>query len=136
MDDGLIAFESPFDAATTHERVVREIAAAGNTIFADLDQAALARGVGMLLRPTYVTIFGNPRGGTAIMNASAPAAYELPLKLLVWSEGDRTHVAYRPPSAMSSVYGLTDQHDRLTAMDSAIAAIVERAIAFTEAKST
>ena len=129
MDAGLVVVDSPVDAAATHERVVREITAAGNTVFADLDQAALARGAGLDLRPTYVVIFGNPKAGTALMKASALAAYELPLKLLIWSEDGRTRVAYRPPSAMSNAYGLAGQHDLLAAMDVAVAALVHRATA-------
>jgi len=128
MDGSLIVVDSPHDAATTHERIAGEITAAGNTIFADLDQAALARGAGLDLRPTYVVMFGNPRAGTPLMTASSLAAYELPLKLLIWSENDRTHVAYRPPSLMASEYGLAEQAKRLAVMDAAIAGIIERAL--------
>lgn len=124
----MIVVESPSDAATTHARVLREIAAAGNTIFADLDQAALARGAGLHLRATYVVLFGNPKAGTAIMNAAPLAAYELPLKLLIWSEGERTRIAYRPPSAITAAYGLADQQERLNAMDAAVASIVDRVV--------
>jgi uncharacterized protein (DUF302 family) len=128
MNGSLNVIDSPLDAATTRERIVCEITAAGNTIFADLDQAALARGAGLELRPTYVVMFGNPRAGTPLMTASSLAAYELPLKILIWSENDRTHVAYRSPSLMATEYGLADQTGRLAAMDAATAAIVERAL--------
>jgi uncharacterized protein (DUF302 family) len=125
----MIVRDAPFDAATTHDRVVSAIVAAGNTVFADLDQAALARGAGLDLRPTYVVIFGNPRAGTVIMNASPLAAYELPLKVLVWSDDAGTHVAYRPASAIAAAYGLAGQERVLKAIDSALAAIVDRAVA-------
>jgi len=125
----LTVVDSPHDAATTHERVACEIATAGNTVFADVDQAALARSVGLDLRPTYVVIFGNPRAGTAIMRASPLAAYELPLKVLVWSDGNGTHVGYRAPSTVAATYGLNGLEDLLAAMDAAVAGIVERAVA-------
>ena len=125
----MIIRDSPFDAATTRGRIVREVTAAGNTVFADLDQAEFARAAGLELRPTYVVIFGNPRAGSAIMHASARAGYELPLKLLIWREGERTYVAYRPPSEMSATYGLAELQSLLDAMDSALGSIVERATA-------
>jgi uncharacterized protein (DUF302 family) len=131
MNGSLIVVDSPLDAVSTRERVAREITAAGNTVFADLDQAALARGAGLELRPTYVVIFGNPRAGTPLMVASALAAYELPLKVLIWSEGDQTRVAYRPPSLMTTEYPLAEQNGRLAAMDAALAGIVERALSST-----
>ena len=125
----MIVRESPFSAAVTHDRILHEVAAAGNTLFADLDQAELSRRADTDLRPTYVVIFGNPRAGAAIMNASALAGYELPLKLMIWSEGEQTRIAYRPPSAMRDEYGLEKLDGVLNAMDATVASIIERATA-------
>lgn len=127
MDAGLTVVDSPLDAATIRARVAREVTAAGNTIFADLDQAALARGAGLELRPTFVVIFGNPKAGTPLMVEDARASYELPLKLLIWSDEAGSHVAYRPPSTMGRDYSLSAQRERLAAIDRALAGIVERA---------
>lgn len=128
MELPLTVVTSPYEAAVTHDRLVIEIGNAGNAIFADLDQAALARNAGLDLRPTFVLLFGNPKAGTAIMASSAPAAYELPLKLLVWSEDGATYVAYRAPSAIGAMYGVSGIEERLTAMDSAVAGIIKRAL--------
>jgi uncharacterized protein (DUF302 family) len=58
------------------------------TLFARIDHAAGAAEVGMALRPTTVVIFGNARGGTPLMQAQQTIGLDLPLKMLVWEDGD------------------------------------------------
>ncbi len=50
----------PFDE--TMARLTNAISAGGNTIFADIDQSAAAKSVGLTLRPTRLLVFGNPTG--------------------------------------------------------------------------
>lgn len=56
-----------------------------------------ARKSGQELRPTAVLVFGNPKVGTALMQESAEVAYFLPLKILVYQEGECTVLAYQNP---------------------------------------
>lgn len=53
------------------------------TLFALIDHSGEAAKIGMKMPPTKLLIFGNPRGGTPIMQAAPSAAIDLPLKLLV-----------------------------------------------------
>jgi uncharacterized protein (DUF302 family) len=96
------------------------IAAGGNTIFATIDQAAAAQGAGMELRPTTLIVFGNPKGGTPLMNAFPLLALDLPLKLLVWEDGDGVKIAYVPMSEIAARYGVTAMEDRIAAIDAAL----------------
>jgi uncharacterized protein (DUF302 family) len=101
----------------------KAIADAGNTIFATIDQAAAAAGVGLTLRPTTLIVFGNPKGGTGLMAAFPLAALDLPLKLLVWEEDGVVKVAYVPASVIAERDGVTGM-DALTAnMDHALDAL-------------
>ncbi len=45
---------------------------------------------------------------------------ELPLKLLVWEEGDGVKVAYPTMSEIAARYGVTGMDERIAAMDRAI----------------
>ena len=54
---------SPYDVATTMDRLVAAVEGAGATIFARMDHAAAAASVGQELAPNQVLIFGNPRLG-------------------------------------------------------------------------
>ena len=68
----------------TIARLSNEIVEAGNTIFATIDQSAAAVDAGLSLRPTSLIVFGNPKGGTPLMEAFPVIGLELPLKVLVW----------------------------------------------------
>jgi uncharacterized protein (DUF302 family) len=52
------------------------------------------RAVGLELRDTKVVIFGSPLAGTPVMSAAPLAALYLPLKVLVWADGDQTKLSY------------------------------------------
>jgi uncharacterized protein (DUF302 family) len=75
-------------------------------LFAVIDQSAEAHGVGLHLRPTTLVMFGNPVGGTPVMDASPLAALDLPLKVLIWADGDQTKVSYLAPGAFADRYTL------------------------------
>jgi len=95
--------------------------AAGNTIFATIDQAAAAESAGLSLRPTTLLVFGNPKGGTPLMEAAPLVGLDLPLKLLVWEDDRGVHVAYTPMSEIAQRYAIDDP--RIDAMDRALAAL-------------
>jgi uncharacterized protein (DUF302 family) len=109
--------------AETVAALTKAIADAGNTIFATIDQAAAAKSAGLALRPTTLLIFGNPKGGTPLMDAFPLVALDLPLKLLVWEDGAVVNVAYTPASEIALRYGVPIDDPRLAAMDRALAAI-------------
>jgi uncharacterized protein (DUF302 family) len=109
----------------TIELLKSTISDRGNTIFAVIDQAAAAARAGLSLRPTTLIIFGNPKGGTALMEAFPLVALELPLKLLVWEENDTVNVAYVAGSQIVARCGITGMESRIQAMDDALAAAVK-----------
>jgi uncharacterized protein (DUF302 family) len=106
--------------AETVDMLKQKIAAGGNTLFASIDQAAAAAGVGLRMRPTTLLIFGNPKGGTPIMEVFPRVAIELPLKLIVWDEAGEVSVAYVPMSEIAQRYGVTGMDERIAAMDQAL----------------
>ena len=99
---------SPHPVAETVERFTELLRSRGVKVFAIIDQRAEARVVGLDLRETTLVIFGNPAAGTGVMEAVPLSALDLPLKLLVWADGDRgTQVSYTAPAALGARYGLT-----------------------------
>ena len=82
------------------------IAAKGMRLFAVIDQAAEARRVGLTLRETTLVIFGSPQAGTPVMAAVPLSALDLPLKVLVWADGDQVKVSYDDPAAVAARRGL------------------------------
>jgi len=103
-------------------RLSKAITDAGNTIFATIDQARAAEGVGLKLRPTTLIVFGNPKGGTPLMDAHPLFALELPLKIVVWEDGGKTSVAYASMADVAQRYGI-DGDPRIANMDKALDAL-------------
>ena len=105
-----ISKASPRSVGETVARLVALLGAKGIKVFSVIDQRAEARAVGLDLRETTLVVFGNPTAGTPLMQAVPLAALDLPLKVLVWADGDRgTQVSYADPSVVAARYGLTPE---------------------------
>ena len=104
--DGLIALKSPHSAAATMNRLEDTVKQRGLTVFARIDHAAGAAKVGKTLRPTEVLIFGNPQGGTPLMECTQSAGIDLPLKALVWQDAsEQVWVGYNDPAYLAQRHG-------------------------------
>lgn len=77
-EDGLITIASRHSVKETLDRLEASLKAKGISVFARIDHAAGAKSVGMDLRPTEVLIFGNPKTGTPLMQASQTIGIDLP----------------------------------------------------------
>lgn len=110
----------------TVSELLRIVDARGMTVFAVIDQAAEAAKVGLELRPTTLVLFGNPRAGTRVMQSAPLAAVDLPLKVLVWADGEQTTITYLSPAALGARYGLNPE---LTASLAGIDTIVDALVA-------
>jgi uncharacterized protein (DUF302 family) len=109
MTDGLRSVESRFGAKETMDRLEAEVKAKGLTVFARVDHAGGAAAVGMPLRPTEVLIFGNARGGTALMQSNQTAGIDLPLKALVYQDAaGKVWLAYNDPDWIAQRHQLSE----------------------------
>jgi uncharacterized protein (DUF302 family) len=82
--------------------------------------------VGLELRETKVVIFGNPKGGTPVMQSAPLAALDLPLKVLVWDDDGQTKLTYTAPAALAARYEIPDE---LVAPLAAVDALTDAVIA-------
>ena len=84
--DGLIEVKSSHSAKETMDKLESVVKQRGLNVFARIDHAAGAAKVSKTLRPTELLIFGNPQGGTPLMECAQSAGIDLPLKALVWED--------------------------------------------------
>jgi uncharacterized protein (DUF302 family) len=98
---------SPRPVTDTVARLSELVGAKGMKLFAVIDQQAEARRAGLELRETTLVIFGNPAGGTPVMEAAPLAALDLPLKVLVWEDAGQTKVSYYAPDALAARHQLS-----------------------------
>jgi uncharacterized protein (DUF302 family) len=105
--EGLVSVKSAHDVPTTTDKLVAALEEKGMTVFARIDHAAGAKKVEMTLAPTELVIFGNPKLGTALMKCGHSVAIDLPLKALIWEDGDgQTWLGYNDPGYLATRHGL------------------------------
>jgi len=112
-------------------RLETAVKAKGMSVFARIDHAAAAANIGMLLRPTEVLIFGNPKGGTPLMQSTQTIAIDLPLRSLVWQDASgKTWLSYNDPAWLAKRHAL-DPHlaASVDALSAALGAVAKTATA-------
>lgn len=99
--DGLVALKSAHGAKETMDRLESAVKQRGLHVFARIDHAAGAAKVGKQLRATELLIFGNPQGGTPLMECAQTLGIDLPLKLLAWRDASGVvWLGYTEPRAL------------------------------------
>ena len=101
---------SRYPFTETVARLRAAIQDAGATVFATIE-------AGLILRPTTLIIFGNPKAGTALMDAFPLAALDLPLKFLVWEDEGAVSVAYVTATEIAARYGVSGKDALIAALD-------------------
>ncbi len=111
-DDDMVSKKSHHDVATTLDRLEKIVKEKGITVMARVDHAKNAQGVGMELRPTQLLIFGNPKLGTALMQADQRIGLDLPMKVLVWEDAEgMVWLAYVDPEELAERHGISEDHE-------------------------
>ena len=126
---GLITVSSAFSVRETMDRLSARVTSLGLNIFARVDHAAGAAKVRMPLRPTELLIFGNPKGGTPLMQDQQTAGIDLPIKALAWEDADgKVWLTYNDASWIAQRHGLGPiSADTLNAIASGVAALAHYA---------
>lgn len=125
---GLLTVASPHSVADTTDRLERIVTAKGFRVFARVDHAQGAAGAQMALRPTQLLIFGNPKGGTVLMQQSQTAGIDLPLKYLVWQDADgKVWVGWNDPAQLAERHGLPRDMPILAKMTKGLAGMAGQA---------
>ena len=124
----LVTVESSFPHEETVQRLEAAVREGGMTPFAHVDHSAGAAGVGLMLRPTQVLIFGNPRAGILLIQDNQKIGIDPPLRALIWQDdNDRIWVSYIEPAAIAEQYGITNRESLLSKMGQSVKLAVEGA---------
>jgi uncharacterized protein (DUF302 family) len=122
-DTGIVHVPSHHSVDETVAKVEEILRAKGVKLFALIDHSGEAENAGLQMRPTKLLIFGNPKGGTPLMIAAPSVAIDLPLKLLVWEDGEgRVWVSYNSLAYLQARHGLPAELVQNLAVVEALAA--------------
>ena len=107
--EGIVTKACPRSVDETVARLTRLLADKSLTLFSIVDHSGEAAKAGLEMPDTKLVIFGSPAAGTAVMVASPLAALDLPLKILVWADGDGVvWVSYNAPAYLARRHHLDD----------------------------
>jgi uncharacterized protein (DUF302 family) len=128
-DNGLITVRSNFSVSQTITKLVTTVTSNGMTIFAVVDHGDGAAIAGMSLRPTQLVLFGNPKGGTPLMQENQTAGIDLPLKALAWEDAQgKVWLTYNDLAGIAQRHGLgAASAAAVEAMTKGLSAIVKEA---------
>lgn len=103
---GMKLLRSPHSVKVTIDRFEAAAKARGLNVFARIDHAAGAQKIGKTLRPTELLVFGNPQGGTPLMECAQTVGIDLPLKVLAWQDSaGATWLGYNEPRYLLHRHG-------------------------------
>src|SRR5713101_4916506 len=109
-NNGVVSKPSKHSVEETLERLKRTLEAKGVTVFALVDHSGEAEKAGLKMRPTKLVIFGSPKAGTPLMLAAPSSAIDLPLKILIWEDGEgKVRVSYNSPVYLQQRHGLPQE---------------------------
>ena len=127
--EGLITVKSPHGVKETLDRFESAAKARGLNVFLRLDHAAGAQKMGKTLRPTELLIFGNPQGGTPLMECAQSAGIDLPLKALAWQDAaGQVWLAYNDPRYLAGRHDAGECSPVVQNLSKAIAGLVQEAV--------
>jgi uncharacterized protein (DUF302 family) len=106
-DNGIIDQPSSHSVEQTVEKLKNILQSKGVTLFALVDHSGEAEKAGMKMPPTKLLIFGSPKAGTPLMLAAPSVAIDLPLKILVWQDGEgKVWISYNSPQYLRDRHSL------------------------------
>jgi uncharacterized protein (DUF302 family) len=130
IDTDLVTLPSAHSVTETVERLKAVLAQKGIDVFAHIDHASGAKQVGLPLRPTQLLIFGNPKGGTPLMQAHQTIGLDLPLRALVWQDEEgKAWLTYTRVQDLARRHHVTGHDQAVKALDDGLAGLVRAATA-------
>jgi uncharacterized protein (DUF302 family) len=117
---------SKYSVSETIDRIERAVTVKGMKIFTRIDHGGEAKKVGLEMRPTELLIFGNPKGGTALMVSRPTAAIDLPMKALAWEDQEgKVWLTYNAPELLQERHGVPAE---LTSKLDPVGKLLEQAV--------
>jgi uncharacterized protein (DUF302 family) len=125
---GLVSMKSAFSVDETTKRLESLLKERNLTLVTTVDHSAGAKSVGLVLRPTRLLIFGNPRSGTPLMQCGQSVAIDLPMKVLIWEdEAGQAWAGYNSLSYLKTRHNLQGCDPELEKNGQALQTLVEAA---------
>lgn len=119
--EGLINKPSKHSVTVTLDRLENILKKKGITIVTRWSHDAGANKAGIVLRPTELLIFGNPKMGSHLMTGNQTTGLDLPMKALAWQDANgKVWLSYNDPEYVVKRHGVDDRQDVVNKMAAAL----------------
>ncbi len=130
LSNGIYTIESTHDVDQLMDKLVAALTDRGLGVAARIDHSANAKKVDLELPATQVVIFGNPKLGTPLMQASNSMALDLPMKMMASASANgRTALSWVDPLHLKSFHGVTGCDELFETMSNALKSIATEVVA-------
>ena len=101
----------------------------GLMVFARVDHKKNAAGIDLKMNDAEVLIFGNPEGGTVLMNQDIAVSLDLPLRVAVYKDNDgKVWLSYHNPQDLKESYKVEAAAKVMTKVEGALDKLSNAAI--------
>jgi len=119
--DNIIKKLSTYSVQETMDKFEGLVKSKGMDVFARIDHAKNATSVDMALAPAQVIIFGNPKGGTVLMQQDISVSLDLPLRVAVFEDAaGQVWLSYHNPQQLKDVYAVSKGQKVLNKVEGAL----------------
>lgn len=123
-----ITKKSGNSVAVSMDRLENSLKQRGVGIVARVDHTGAAEKAGLILRPTQVLIFGNPKLGTPLMHSRQQIGLDLPLKVLAWEDAKgQTWLTYENPKSMTQRHNVKEPAEIIKKITGVLDAVTNEA---------
>lgn len=101
-----LIYESQHNFNETLTRLKAALEKRNLNVFTEVDHQAGAEKVDLKLDKNYLVIFGNPKVGTLLMQKNPQFGVDLPMKALIYAEGQKVFLRMTDISTIGQTHGL------------------------------
>jgi membrane dipeptidase len=121
MSHGVITKRSQHSVADTISKLEEIVTEKGFKVIANVNHSGAAQSVGLELNDTALLIFGNPNGGTLLMQSQQSVGLDLPLKALAYKdENGQVFLSYNAPTYLAERHAIGDKDEVIAKMTQAL----------------
>lgn len=116
-----IRVESQLPVGEAVGRLTAAVEKAGARVFLTVNFQEGVASIGETIRPTMLVVFGSPKIGGKVFNASQTIGLYLPLRILAYEdEAGKVWLMYRDPADAAEEHGIATDHPAIRAMQGAL----------------
>ncbi len=117
----LIKKASPHSVKETMDKFEALVQSKGMGVFARVDHQKNAQGVDLQMNAAEVLIFGNPKGGTVLMQNDVAVSLDLPLRVAVYEDNEgKVWISYHNPQDLKASYAVGEGSKVLDKVEGAL----------------